>query len=103
MTHYQNYNQLSRCEKEGADYRIRFQERSSGILIMAPHGGCIEPGTTEIAHAAAGKEHSIYCFEGMRDRDNQQASYHKHTFRRTDRAETGGESPIHPRPPWVQG
>ena len=70
MTHYENYNQLSRCEKEGADYRIRFQERNSGILIMAPHGGCIEPGTTEIAHAAAGKEHSIYCFEGIKDRDN---------------------------------
>ncbi len=70
MTHYQNYNQLRKYEKEGADYQIRFQERSSGILIMAPHGGCIEPGTTEIAHAAAGKEHSIYCFEGIKDRDN---------------------------------
>ena len=70
MTHYQNYGQLRRCEKEGTDYQIRFQERSSGILIMAPHGGCIEPGTTEIAHAAAGKEHSIYCFEGIKDRDN---------------------------------
>ncbi len=70
MTYYNNYSQLRKCEKEGADYQIRFQERGSGILIMAPHGGCIEPGTTEIAHEAAGKEHSIYCFEGIKDRDN---------------------------------
>ena len=70
MTHYKNYSQLRKCEQEGADYQIRFHERSSGILIVAPHGGCIEPGTTEIAHAVAGKEHSIYCFEGLKDRDN---------------------------------
>jgi len=70
MTYYKNYSQLEKCEKEGADYQIRFHERSSGILIMAPHGGCIEPGTTEIARATAGKEHSVYCFEGLKKKDN---------------------------------
>ncbi len=70
MTCYKNYLQLQHFEKEGEDYQIFFLQRNSGILIMAPHGGCIEPGTTEIAIAAAGKEHSVYCFEGMKNRDN---------------------------------
>ena len=71
MAYYRNYNQLRNNEKEGEDYQVRLQKGNSGILIMAPHGGCIEPGTTEIAHAAAGKEHSFYSFEGLKNGGNK--------------------------------
>lgn len=37
---------------------------------MAPHGGGIEPGTTEIADAVAGDVHSFYTFIGLKKRGN---------------------------------
>ncbi len=67
---YTNYNQLREKEKEGEDYQIRFRKGKSGILIIAPHGGCIEPGTTEMAQAVAGKEYSFYGFEGLKNGGN---------------------------------
>jgi phage replication-related protein YjqB (UPF0714/DUF867 family) len=37
---------------------------------VAPHGGKIESGTSEIAGAIAGREFNLYCFEGIkRDRN----------------------------------
>ncbi len=47
-------------ETKGKDYRIHLRHGKSGILVMAPHGGGIEPGTTEIADAVAGAERSFY-------------------------------------------
>ena len=70
MPNYTNYSELRNSEKEGEDYRIRSHEGHSNILIMAPHGGCIEPGTTEIAHAVAAKEHGFYSFEGLKNSGN---------------------------------
>lgn len=37
---------------------------------MAPHGGDIEPGTTEIAEAAARPQHAFYSFEGLKPDSN---------------------------------
>lgn len=37
---------------------------------MAPHGGGIEPGTTEIADAVAGDVHAFYSFSGLKERGN---------------------------------
>jgi phage replication-related protein YjqB (UPF0714/DUF867 family) len=37
---------------------------------MAPHGGGIEPGTSEIADAIAGEEHAFYAFEGLKVHGN---------------------------------
>lgn len=70
MERYGNYWQLRENEKEGEDYQIHFRWGISGILVMAPHGGGIEPGTTEIADAVAGDEHSFYSFEGLKRRRN---------------------------------
>jgi len=70
MDGYAGYRDLKRNEREGIDYRIRFRHGSSGILVIAPHGGGIEPGSTEIADVLAGKEHSFYCFEGIKPRGN---------------------------------
>jgi phage replication-related protein YjqB (UPF0714/DUF867 family) len=37
---------------------------------MAPHGGEIEPGTSEIAESVAGREHAFYSFEGLKSGSN---------------------------------
>ena len=47
---YASYVQLAESEREGQDYSVRVEgDRSSAILVLAPHGGSIEPGTSELA------------------------------------------------------
>jgi len=62
---YRSYGALAAGEREGIDYRTFFIERPSLVLICAPHGGTIEPGTSEIATSTAGDEYSLYRFEGL--------------------------------------
>jgi phage replication-related protein YjqB (UPF0714/DUF867 family) len=70
MDVYSNFEDLKHYEREGADYRIRWRIGSSGIAILSIHGGEIEPGTTRIANAIAGWEHSFYSFEGIKTAGN---------------------------------
>jgi phage replication-related protein YjqB (UPF0714/DUF867 family) len=56
---------LCEHEIEGVDYRIRREERSPRVAIIAPHGGFIEPATSEIALQIAAENFSFYCFEGL--------------------------------------
>jgi phage replication-related protein YjqB (UPF0714/DUF867 family) len=69
--HYPSFAELARSEHEGIDYRRVWEARDSSILILAPHGGGIERGTSEIAQAVAGKTCSWYCFEGLKADGNQ--------------------------------
>ena len=62
---YNNYADLAAGELEGVHYRVRVIERASPIVIMAPHGGRIEPGTSQTAALIAADEFSLYCFEGL--------------------------------------
>jgi phage replication-related protein YjqB (UPF0714/DUF867 family) len=67
---YRNFEDLASHEVEGVDYCIR--TRSDGAtLILAPHGGGIEPGTSELADAIAATEHSLYLFEGLKGSGNR--------------------------------
>lgn len=66
---YDSFAMLAANEIEGVDYRICVTERASPIAIVAPHGGLIEPGTSQIAAAIAADRFSLYCFEGL-DRAN---------------------------------
>ncbi len=68
---YRNFAQLRKGETEGIDYRICIIERKSFAAIIAPHGGRIEPGTSEIAATIAENVHSLYCFEGLRNRHHR--------------------------------
>jgi phage replication-related protein YjqB (UPF0714/DUF867 family) len=70
MGKYRSYSQLRISEQDKKDYRIRFRRGSSDIAVIAPHGGGIEPGTTEIAEALAGSQHSFYSFEGWKQSHN---------------------------------
>ncbi len=66
MDHYRNFTHLKNHETEFRDYRIRVRERGSGAAILAPHGGWIERGTSQVADAVAGHRHSFYAFEGLK-------------------------------------
>jgi len=66
---YQNFRLLTDQESEGTDYCIRTR-RAGATLILAPHAGGIEPGTSELAEAIAGDECSFYLFEGIKAQGN---------------------------------
>ncbi len=49
----------------GKDFRFVIRRRHSHVLIVAPHGGNIEPETSQLAKAIAGDDFDLYCFEGL--------------------------------------
>src|ERR1019366_7404121 len=70
MTEYPNFAALKQAEREGEDFDIVCRPRRSPVAVIAPHGGEIEPGTSEIAAAIAGDEFNLYCFEGCKPSGN---------------------------------
>lgn len=67
---YKSFSHLAQAETHGEDYCIRVAERGSTVAVIAPHGGGIEPGTSEIAEAIAGDDLSFYAFEGKKTTGN---------------------------------
>jgi phage replication-related protein YjqB (UPF0714/DUF867 family) len=64
---YETFAQLAEAEVSGTDYRVRAIARpDSPVIVIAPHGGTIEVGTSEIARLIAGDEHSFFAFEGLK-------------------------------------
>jgi len=80
MTSYQSFKELAEHEVEGQDYRIRIELRDPSVLVMAPHGGKIEPTTGEIAEAIAGTAYSSYVFEGLKTDGNGVLHIESHLF-----------------------
>ena len=70
MDGYPSFHVLKRYEVSGRDYRIEWRVGRSGLLVMAPHGGGIEPGSSEVARSVARGRHSFYHFEGLKERNN---------------------------------
>ncbi|MGD2149577.1 MAG: poly-gamma-glutamate hydrolase family protein [Desulfobacterales bacterium] len=68
---YKDFKSLSAVEKEGKDFRIWSNKIKSRISIVAPHGGGIEPGTSEIAKSIAGDDFACYSFEGIKSKENK--------------------------------
>ena len=77
---YRSFQELKDQEVEGRDFRIRTDMRDSSVLVMAPHGGKIEPGTTEIAEAIAGMDLSFYSFEGLKTEGNSVFHIESHLY-----------------------
>lgn len=77
---YRSFQELKDQEVEGRDFRIRTDLRDSSVLVMAPHGGKIEPGTTEIAEAIAGMDLSFYSFEGLKTEGNSVFHIESHLY-----------------------
>lgn len=67
---YAGFAELAMEKKEGVDYRICMSPRESDVLILTPHGGKIESGTSEITNAGAGDSYTAYCFEGCQPSRN---------------------------------
>jgi phage replication-related protein YjqB (UPF0714/DUF867 family) len=64
---YASFAELAATERDGQDYRIRALERAgSPVIVLAPHGGGIEIGTSELAEMVAGTDHSLFVFEGLK-------------------------------------
>ena len=68
---YKNFAELSQAEHDGIDFTCHAIPRDSSFVILAPHGGGIEPGTTEIARAIAAQSFSFYTFEGIKQNGNE--------------------------------
>src|SRR5207244_1480540 len=69
---YPNFETLKKEKIESRDYVITVEHegRSKGIIVIAPHGGKIEFGTSEIAREVAGHDHCFYLFEGKMQSGN---------------------------------
>jgi phage replication-related protein YjqB (UPF0714/DUF867 family) len=71
MDRYESFEELREHAIEGYDFRIRTVTRLCQNAVIAPHGGGIEPGTSELAEAVAGTAFSFYAFEGIRANNNR--------------------------------
>ncbi|MCG7817410.1 poly-gamma-glutamate hydrolase family protein [Staphylococcus epidermidis] len=70
---YQSMTQLEKETTEGVDWRKDTKNTGNQVLIVAPHGGSIEQGTTELTKALADKgNYDYYSFEGIRPKNNSE-------------------------------
>jgi phage replication-related protein YjqB (UPF0714/DUF867 family) len=67
---YSNFTALALAERKTGAFSITARDRGSSVVIAAPHGGAIEPGTSEIARAIAADDLSYYLFEGRKRAGN---------------------------------
>jgi len=73
---YVDFHELAAYEREDingkCDYRILVidENRLKDIVVLAPHGGGIEPHTSDIAKKIAGDKYSLYLFEGTKKNCN---------------------------------
>ncbi len=77
---YGNFRELAGAEKEGEAWTREYLDRGSRILVMAPHGGWIEPFTSELAEAVAGPDLSFYTFRAVMRGENQRLHLTSHRF-----------------------
>jgi phage replication-related protein YjqB (UPF0714/DUF867 family) len=83
---YASFAELAQHEVLGKDFRVTLVDRpDSRVLILAPHGGMIEVGTSEIGGLIAGTEHSLFCFEGLKSYgENRDLHITSHRFDHPD-------------------
>lgn len=64
---YESFAHLTRHETHGVDYRVRIVQRPDApVAVIAPHGGGIEVGTSELAIRIARARYSLFLFEGLK-------------------------------------
>ncbi len=77
---YSNFDELRKYETLHKDYRISTSDLGSDITIIAPHGGKIEPRTSDIAREAAKGRYNFYSFEGIKGVNNGSLHITSHNF-----------------------
>ena len=75
-----SFSALQRRYVPERDYAVAYLDRSSDAVIMAPHGGGIEPGTSVIAKTIAREDLSLYLFEGLMSSGNRRLHITSHRF-----------------------
>ena len=70
---FKSFEELETCYQGNKDFQIITRPTNSQIAIVAPHGGKIEPGTSQIARDIAGDDFNLYIFEGIMPSANYQA------------------------------
>jgi phage replication-related protein YjqB (UPF0714/DUF867 family) len=71
---YRGFADLAAAQVRGRDYEIDVRHRpTSPVAVIAPHGGRIEDGTSEIARAIAADDFNLYLLEGTRPSLNYRA------------------------------
>ncbi|MGN9911341.1 poly-gamma-glutamate hydrolase family protein [Phytohabitans sp. LJ34] len=64
VAEYPSMTALRKVEQEGVAFDLTWTVTDSPLVVVAPHGGSIEPRTSEIASAIAGSEHTQCQFKG---------------------------------------
>ncbi len=77
MDTYSNFNELKSSEMK---WSITLENRRSPISILAPHGGNIEPHTSEIAAMVAADRYNLFCFNGLKQDNNQALHITSHNY-----------------------
>jgi phage replication-related protein YjqB (UPF0714/DUF867 family) len=78
---YPNFEALRQSEKVGSDFEITAVQRlGAKAIVIAPHGGGIEPLTSEIAREIAGESLSYYSFQGKKAKNNRDLHITSHRF-----------------------
>lgn len=71
---YRNYAELAENESLGTDFTVTVLPREhSSVVVIAPHGGQIEPRTAEVARQIAGEDFNLYLFQGIKPKGNYAA------------------------------
>lgn len=73
---FKGYSDLISHYRNNIDFRIRHENHGGEIIILAPHGGGIERGTSELAMAIANNDLSFYLFEGLLPKARQSHRLH---------------------------
>lgn len=78
---YASWSELTKEHTLGTDFSLTVEVRAGARwLVAAPHGGGIEPGTTEIARAIADQDLSFYSAEGTKRTGNKALHITSHRF-----------------------
>ena len=77
---YSCFDELQRHKTLGRDYTLTVRDAGSRVTIIAPHGGKIEPRTSDLARKIAGGIYNYYCFEGIKQKDNAALHITSHRF-----------------------
>ena len=81
-----------RKNEKSTYYKSEYRNGSSEYLVAAPHGGGIEPGTTELADNIAGEKYNFYCFDGRKKMGNKELHVASENFDDTQALKLAGES-----------
>lgn len=79
MDIYNSFQQLQQQECDDA-FEIELLDRQSPLSIVAPHGGNIEPGTSELAKLIAGDYFNFYSFTACKPQNSPDLHITSHNF-----------------------